>query len=130
MVMKQLRLLDDVKVASSTICGNIEEWKPFDEAPGYEVSSLGRFRHRDRGILRGTLNHNGYQHIGFTIDKIQKPFLAHRVVAKVFIPNPDDHPVVNHIDGNRLNNTVKNLEWASRSYNSRDAWRRKKEDLA
>lgn len=103
-----------------------EIWKLVVCAPGYEVSSFGRFRHRIRGLLKGTKAHNGYIHIGLMIEGYQKWMLAHRVVAMAFLGNPKNHPVVNHIDGNRENNRVDNLEWASRSHNARDMWARKK----
>ena len=47
---------------------------------------------------------------------------VHRLVAEAFIPNPDNLPEVNHIDGNRLNNHVSNLEWTSRSGNMQHSW--------
>jgi hypothetical protein len=103
-----------------------EIWKPVSGAPGYEVSSFGKFRHQDRGSLKGTKAHNGYIHIGLMIEGYQKWMLAHRVVALAFLENPKCHPVVNHIDGNSENNRVDNLEWASRSHNARDMWARKK----
>jgi len=46
---------------------------------------------------------------------------VHRLVAKVYIPNPNNLPQINHIDGNKLNNNVKNLEWCTNSYNQEHA---------
>lgn len=51
-----------------------------------------------------------------------KDFKIHRLVAKTFIPNPNNLPQVNHIDGNKKNNSVDNLEWVSRSGNVRHAY--------
>jgi hypothetical protein len=98
-----------------------EEWLGIVSAPGYEVSSLGRFR---RGLkeVKGTPSANGYRHIGLTVGGKQKWFLAHRLVAEVFLSNKEGHPVVNHKDGDRLNNSVVNLEWSSRSHNAKHAW--------
>ena len=107
-------------------CDEQETWRPVEWAPGYEVSSLGRFRHCVRGTLNGTVANNGYQHVGFMVDGRQLIRLAHRVVAGAFLPNPRRHPVVNHKNGDRLDNRVSNIEWASRSHNSKDAWARKR----
>jgi len=103
-----------------------EEWRLIEWALGYEVSSLGGFRHCVRGTLNGTVANNGYRHVGFIVDGGQLIRLAHRVVAETFLPNPRRHPVVNHKNGDRIDNRVANLEWASRSHNSKDAWARKR----
>lgn len=51
-----------------------------------------------------------------------KDYKIHRLVAQTFIPNPDDLPQVNHIDGNKMNNCVDNLEWCSQSHNIKHAY--------
>ena len=89
-----------------------EQWRAVEGYPGYEVSNLGRVRkngkltplHRaGKGYLRTTLQKDGKQ----------KQDYIHRIVAKNFIPNPENKPTVNHIDGNKDNNRVSNLEWAT-----------------
>ena len=101
-------------------CREEESWRRVDGFPNYEVSDLGRFRktsgHRS-GFLRGTVNGNGYIHIGFTKDGVQQKFLANRIVALHFLPDPQPGMVVDHIDGNRKNNRADNLEWVSKREN-------------
>lgn len=53
----------------------------------------------------------------------KKPVKVHRLMAKTFLLNPENKPEVNHIDGNRMNNNLSNLEWVTRSENERHAWR-------
>ena len=55
--------------------------------------------------------------------KIKKQKLVHRVIAETFIPNPKNKPCVNHIDGNKLNNNIKNLEWVTYSENMQHAFK-------
>lgn len=71
--------------------------------------------------LKGSIGENGYKYYRLSQDNIKKMFYAHRLVAEAFIPNPNNLPVVNHIDGNKLNNNISNLEWVSYSDNSRHA---------
>lgn len=55
---------------------------------------------------------------GYYTFSYKKGYAVHRVIATAFIPNPDNKPEVNHIDGNKLNNAVSNLEWATQSENT------------
>ena len=88
-----------------------EEWK--DIPPQYinntlhvKVSNYGRVKYKTNQIV------NGYkQNEYLSISLKSKIYKLHRLVAFAFIPNPDNKPVVNHIDGNKTNNNVKNLEW-------------------
>lgn len=67
--------------------------------------------------------HGGrYRAVSYTENGKQKHEYVHRLVAKAFLPNPNNLPIVNHIDGNPSNNAVSNLEWCTASENTRHAW--------
>jgi hypothetical protein len=86
----------------------------------YQVNEHGEvFSHsRKRGNLRPAVNSNGYLSVILCKDGEYKSFTVHRLVAISFIPNPYNLPQVNHIDGDKLNNDVSNLEWVSNQANS------------
>ena len=62
-------------------------------------------------------NSAGYLRVNLYKNGCYKKYFIHRLVAKIFIPNPNDLPVVNHKDANKNNNSVENLEWCTQSYN-------------
>lgn len=105
-----------------------EEWRilVYDGAvyPQYEVSSLGRLRNRKGKVLKQAVNRNGY--LGYCASLghrgKNKGFRIHRAVACTFIPNPGHKTQVNHIDGDKQNNRVDNLEWVTAAENARHAW--------
>ena len=80
----------------------------------YEVSNLGKIRNIKSGrILKPQLDKDGYlTHNLYGYDK-QKYLLLHRIIATAFIDNPEGKPCVNHIDENKLNNDLRNLEWCT-----------------
>lgn len=84
----------------------------------YEVSDTGLVRNKATGkILKPLKNNRGYLHVRLYKDGIGKFKLVHRLVAEAFLPNPLNLSEVNHIDENKLNNNVDNVEWCSRQYN-------------
>lgn len=95
----------------------MEQWQ---DIPGYEglyqVSTLGRIK-SNRSIKSLHIDKGGYLTVWLCKDSIQKNYKAHRLVALAFIPNPENKATVNHIDGNKQNNCVENLEWATHSEN-------------
>lgn len=98
----------------------IEEWR---EVPGYEglyeVSDLGRVKNIKTGrILSSAEAGNGYIVVNLSKNGIAKTVNIHRLVAEVFIPNPQNFPCVNHKDETPTNNAVGNLEWCTYEYNN------------
>ena len=71
--------------------------------------------------LKEVLN-DGYYSIGLRKDGKRFKAKIHRLIAQAFIPNPENKPFVNHIDGNKQNNCIENLEWVTGSENVRHAW--------
>ena len=89
----------------------------------YEVSNLGNVRRlagkrrKETRILKPIKTKNGYLLVYLCKDGKQKPHTVHRLVATVFIPNPDNLPEVNHIDEDKTNNKVSNLEYCDHKQN-------------
>lgn len=110
-----------------------EIWKDVPNYEGeYQVSNLGRIKSLSRSYLQSngkkitiksrirkqSFDRNGYH----TIKLKEKVFLVSRLVAEVFIPNMDNFKELNHINGNKDDNSASNLEWCDRTYNMRHAF--------
>lgn len=89
-----------------------------------EVISNGVIRSRQEKILRPIIR-SGYKAVVLCFNKSRKAIPVHRLVAIHFIPNPESKPEVNHIDGDKKNNCVGNLEWCTRIENMRHAFKNK-----
>ena len=101
-----------------------EEWIECSDYKNYEISNRGRIRSKKKNlILTSRINDAGYEDVKIWDEnnKHHKHLRIHREVAKAFIDNPDNKKEVNHIDGNKLNNDVRNLEWCTRSENAKHA---------
>ena len=98
----------------------LKEWKPINEF--LEVSSDGEIKSHGK-IIQGAICSNGYKQIHVSNKGQSERHFVHRLVAEAFIPNPDKLPVVNHIDGNKQNNAMTNLEWCDYSYNLKHAYK-------
>jgi hypothetical protein len=117
-------------------CLLMEIWKPINGYEGwYEISSLGNVRSLDRKVdfedgryatykgkpIKRVINSNGYYVTSIWKNSKSKIIYIHRLVADNFIPNPNNLNIVNHKDGNKLNNSIENLEWVSVIENVRHA---------
>lgn len=111
----------------------MEIWKDVPEFEGcYQVSNEGRIKSLERyvnvcgggkrllpeRIIKPTVCRNGYLELQASRKGKKKVFLLHRLVAMLFIENPDNLPEVNHKDENRINCSAKNLEWCTSKYNA------------
>ena len=100
----------------------MEEWRKIPGYETYEVSNTGKVRtnnwmnHGVQKEMSPSIWNKSYQ-VNLFKDGKQKCMRVHRLVAMAFIPNPENKPEINHIDGNRLNNIVSNLEWCTRAEN-------------
>lgn len=90
-----------------------EVWRDTIETSKYEVSSLGKVRNKKTGRILKSASNGGYIYVGLSIEGIIKSVKVHRLVALAFINNPDNKPHINHIDKNRSNNCINNLEWCT-----------------
>ena len=108
----------------------MEIWKDISEIEGmeeytdYQISSYGRVKSLKRGretILKPRATRNDYLRVQLSVNGIAKDFYIHRLVAFAFIQN--DNPIektdINHIDENKANNKIDNLEWCTKEYNNK-----------
>jgi hypothetical protein len=103
---------------------NNPTWKICPVADFFEVTTSGDVRLTTRKrIKKPSDNGRGYLYVAKIIDGKAKHFYVHRLVAATFLPNPNNYQEINHIDGNKKNNNVSNLEWCSRSDNLRHAYK-------
>ena len=101
-----------------------ELWKTIPDYEDYQVSNFGRVKSFKKGkgkIIKPNLN-AGYLRVCLSKNDKPKRFSVHRLVAELFVPNPESNPEVNHIDGHKMNNYVGNLEWATREENLKHAY--------
>lgn len=89
----------------------------------YGVSKKGEVINlKTQRILKLVKTPHGYLSVGIIFGGKKRSFRVHRLVAQTFIPNPENKPQVNHIDGDKLNNDVSNLEWVTHTENIKHAF--------
>ena len=117
----------------------VEIWKDIKDFPNYQISNFGRIKSKERitnvgiknvkeikreeRILKLFHNKKGYTQTILYRDKKQYPIKIHRLVANAFIPNPENKPQVNHIDGDKNNNRIDNLEWCTQAENIQHSYK-------
>lgn len=100
----------------------MEQWKQIQDFEGYQISTLGRLMNKDGKILKNRITKLGYNRYALYRDKKPYHLSAHRLVALAFIDNPDNKEHVNHLDLDKMNNAIENLEWATRSENMQHSY--------
>lgn len=106
----------------------VERWLPAPINGSYEVSNMGRvrsFRNGENGRILNIQTHNlGYKKVSIVDDSVAlysprrwRSFYLHVLIAQTWIPNPNNLPEVNHLDRNKANNAVLNLEWCTHKQN-------------
>lgn len=114
--LKVLELFDGLKIKVS------EDGKIYTLDHSY-LRKNGRMDNRKGKQLKPGIDKYGYERVVLTKDGIRKTYLVHKLVALAFIPNVENKTTINHIDGNKRNNNVSNLEWATEKENQIHKWK-------
>lgn len=107
----------------------IEIWRNIIGYEGtYLISNFGNIKSLPRKNTKGKVlnpskNNRGYLRVTLSVEGKTRYDSVHRLVAETFIPNPKKLPEVNHLDGNKLNNNVENLEWVTKGQNQIHAYK-------
>lgn len=100
-----------------------EFWREIDGFSNYRISSFGKIKNvKTNKILSLQKASNNYVKVHLWKDNCDNYMFLHRLLAETFIPNPNNYKVVNHIDGNKYNNSLCNLEWCTHSENLKHAY--------
>lgn len=122
---------DDIYKIKMLQIGFFDIKNELKKLPGYEIywlSPHGKIFTYSRGFFEEFKTHinckNGYVYVNLYDNNLKKhkSYRFHRLLASVFIQNPDNKPTVNHIDGNKINNDISNLEWMTVSENTQHAF--------
>ena len=102
-----------------------EIWLPVEGHPTLEVSNYSKIRRVEDKYVLGERVDGGYYKVRVRYQDRVVNLRVHRVLAKAFIQNPDNLPVIDHIDGDRLNNALSNLRWCTVAQNNQNSRKRK-----
>lgn len=94
--------------------------RPIPDCTGYYISRSGTVisvRQNQARIMKISLNYNGYFRVQLSIGNHRKKMYIHRLVAQAFIPNPNNYPMINHMNEIKTDNYVNNLEWCTAKHN-------------
>lgn len=107
-----------------------EHWKVIEDAPLFEISTLGNVRHTDTHEPKPVFLHDGkyFRLVTSNHRGHKKAFYIHILVAKAFIPNPENKPIVDHKSRRKSDNTVENLRWVTIQENRLNGHRYEKPD--
>lgn len=102
-----------------------EEWKEISEYPDIKISNTGKIYSKySKRLQKITLNNEGYYVVNVrSLTRGRNSHLLHRIIAQAFIPNSNNLNCVNHIDGDKKNNKISNLEWVTKADNNRHAYK-------
>ena len=89
----------------------MEEWRLINDFPNYSVSNFGNVKNNKTNRIMKLNVKGGYHNVSLINNNLKKTLKVQRLVALVFIENPENKPEVNHKDKNKLNNNINNLEW-------------------
>lgn len=101
----------------------VEEWRTVKGFPRYEVSNLGRVRNSSGREMTPSTSVRGYLVVGLRRNGKSYTKTIHRILAETYLPNPDNYPVVRHLNDVRKDNRLKNLAWGTHRDNSLDSIR-------
>lgn len=101
----------------------MERWLTIKDFPNYEVSDKGKIKNSKTGrILKTRINEHGYEQVQLRKDRFPITKRVHRLIADTFYDGNHDGLDVNHIDGNKTNNSLDNLEFCTRHHNVQHAF--------
>ncbi len=101
-----------------------EKLYPIDGFENYFITKSGKVWSKNRNrFLKNKIDKKGYCCIGFRANGSRKEKKIHRLLAEIFIPNPENKPQINHINGIKNDNSIENLEWVTNEENMKHAFK-------